>query len=147
MYLATQRLRTLVAACPNDVEIHRRLADVYRRAGNAVEAGRWGFVTAEVSAAELAAFERAHPSAWLRLRLLGWTAGPDGIPDPAAGQRLRDLLDRAVREGPPARYGGPLYQGHAPSERFPCLFIAGVVLVVAVLAAVGFYRIVRFVLF
>lgn len=146
-YLATQRLRTLIAAIPNDVEIYRCLADVYRRAGNPVEAGRWGFLTGEVTPEELVAFERAHPSAWVRLRLLRWSARPDLLPDPAARQRLEALAERAVREGPPARYGGPLYDGHAPSERFPCVFIASVVLVVAVLAAIGFYRIVRFVLY
>jgi hypothetical protein len=60
-HLALQRLATLGATYPDDLTIRARRAEVYRRVGNWVEAGRWGFLTEDVTEAEIAAFERAHP--------------------------------------------------------------------------------------
>jgi hypothetical protein len=136
---AARRLRALLAATPHNVDVYRRLAAVYRQAGNLAEAGRWGFVTAEVTPEELAAFERAHPSPWLRLRLLNWTVRPRRVPDRAARKRLRALRASARRAGPPESYGGPWHTGPRYA-RFTCGFVAVVLLVFTVLATVGLAR-------
>jgi hypothetical protein len=84
-YLAIQRLRTLAAVDPADLEVHRMLAAVYRQTGNPVEAGRWAFLTDDLRPDELAAFERANPDPWLRLRLVDWPADPATLPDAMPG--------------------------------------------------------------
>lgn len=147
-HVATQRLRSLVAAFPGDVEIHRHLADVYRRSGNLVEAGRWGFVTAEVTAEELAAFERAHPSPWVRLRLICWGEELSAPPHAAAAERLIALRAQAAQAGPPEHYVGPIGDTKQPStDRFPCLFIAIVLFVLGLVAAIAAYQLAHFILY
>jgi hypothetical protein len=149
-YTATQRLRTLLAVQPNDLELRDRLATVYRQTGNLVEAGRWGFVTSQLSQAELVAFERANPDPWLRLRLLRWEGDGSDLPDQAARARLRELAAAAERAGPPSTYGGPL---SSPRQRgrltdnatIPCLFVVVVLGVLGLLAAIGVIRIITWV--
>ncbi|HLV59650.1 MAG TPA: DUF6584 family protein [Natronosporangium sp.] len=144
-YPATQRLRTLIAIDPHDLELRDMLAEVYRQTGNLAEAGRWGFLTANVAPEELAAFERANPDPWLRLRMLRWTGDEADLPTEAARTRLRALVEAAARSGPPALYRGPLSPAQRPrpwlkDAGLPCLFVVVTLAVAAVLAGIGVVR-------
>jgi tetratricopeptide (TPR) repeat protein len=144
-YLAIQRLRTLLAVNPNDVEVYRLLASVYRQTGNLVEAGRWAFLTEDLREEELAAFERAHPSPWLRLRLLRWSGEVDGLPEPARG-RLRALVQAAEQAGRPDSYRGPMFPRQVRGSTIPCVFVVLVLLIFGTLAGIGLFQAVRFIL-
>jgi hypothetical protein len=142
-HLARQRLRTLLAIDPDDLEVRELLAGVYRQTGNLVEAGRWAYLSPQLRAEELTAFERAHPSPWLRLRLLRFTGDLADLP-PAARHRLRALRAEAERVGPPPVWQRP--PAEAPQRRgtaFPCLFVAVTMAVLGALVAIGIYRIVH----
>lgn len=146
-HTATQRLRTLLAIQPDDLELRDRLAAVYRQTGNLTEAGRWGFLTNNLSQAELVAFERANPDPWLRLRMLRWDGDESTIPDTAARVRLRELVAAAELAGPPTDYGGPLGPIRQPGRftdnaTIPCLFVLVVLGVLGVLATIGVIRII-----
>jgi hypothetical protein len=150
-YSATQRLRTLIAIHPDDLELRQRLATVYRQTGNLVEAGRWAFFSNDLSHAELVAFERANPDPWLRLRMLRWEGAEADLPDEPARARLRQLATAAAQAGPPSTYGGPL--GGSSSRRrlagntaIPCLFVLVVLGVLGSLAAIGLVRILTWVI-
>lgn len=69
---AIQRLSSLVAAHPTDLDLRQRLAAVHRQVGNLVEAGRWGYLSPAAEPRETAAFERAYPVPAGRLRALRW---------------------------------------------------------------------------
>jgi hypothetical protein len=69
---AIQRLSSLVAVHPTDLELRRRLAALHRMVGNRIEAGRWDYLTPGANRTETAAFERAFPSAGPRLAALRW---------------------------------------------------------------------------
>lgn len=149
-YSATQRLRTLVAIQPDDLELREMLASVYRQTGNQVESGRWGFLSTDVSAAEIAAFERANPDPWLRLRMLRWSGDASALPTDAARERLRALTDAARRSGPPSTYRGPLSPDRQ-SRRWvrgtlPCLFVLVTLVGIGSLAAIGMIRAINWVL-
>jgi hypothetical protein len=149
-HTATQRLRTLVAIQPDDLELRNRLTAVYRQTGNLVEAGRWGFLTTQLSQAELVAFERANPDPWLRLRMLRWE-GDESVLPAEARKRLRELVVAAERAGPPSTYTGPLgppRQRHRFTDNatVPCLFVLLVLGVLGILAAIGIVRIITWVI-
>jgi hypothetical protein len=139
-YLATQRLRTLVASHPDDLEIYRLLAAVYRQTGNLAEAGRWGFLTDEVRPDELAAFARVHADPWSRVRLLRWTGDPATLAGPIQ-RRLGDLLAEAEGSGPPEIWVGS-YRAPAKTQGslVPCLYTAIALGIVIVLAGIGAIR-------
>ncbi len=69
---AIQRLSSLVAAHPTDLDLRQRLAAVHRQVGNLVEAGRWSYLSSAADPQETTAFERAYPVPALRLRVLRW---------------------------------------------------------------------------
>jgi hypothetical protein len=140
-YLATRRLRTYLATEPNNLEVRELLAQIYRHSGNLVEAGRWGYLSAEVPPGELAAFERANPSPWLRLRLLLFSADPAILSAPAR-DRLRVLTLQAERAGPPPIWRGPVEPDdpRPPGNTLPCLFVAIVLVVFSALVGIGVYR-------
>jgi hypothetical protein len=144
-YLATQRLRTLLAVDPNDLEVYQLLASVYRQTGNLVEAGRWAFLTNDLRPEELAAFERAHSSAWLRLRMLRWSGDPERLPSEEARNRLVELVANADAEGPPDRYRSPADRTRSRIA-LPCLFVFVVLAVLGSLAGLGVYRVVGWLL-
>lgn len=145
-HLARQRLRTLLATDPDDLEVRELLADVHRHAGNLVEAGRWAYFSAQLRPAELIAFERAHPSPWLRLRLLRFT-GDEADLTPAARERLRALNRQAALAGPPPDWRDAQQPDAQPrGAGFPCLFVAVALLVIGVLVAIGVYRVVQWVI-
>lgn len=138
-FSATQRLRTLLAVDPDDLEVRRLLAGVYRQTGNLVEAGRWSFLTDDVRDEELAAFARSHASPWLRLRLLMWSGEQDALPD-GARRRLMSLVDEAEQSGPPARWVGSYRPPEPRGTTIPCLFVTVVLVLFLGLAAVGTVR-------
>ena len=143
-YVAIRRLRTYLANDPDNLEVRRVLAAIYRRTGNQVEAGRWGFLSAEVTPAELTAFERANPSPFLRLRLLHYSADPHRLP-PAAQDRLRVLALQAERVGPPPEWDRddePVPPQAQRRSTVPCLFVVIALTVFAALATLGVYRVV-----
>jgi len=141
--VAVRRLRAYLAGDPDNIEVRRVLAAIYRQTGNVVEAGRWGFLTTDARPAELAAFERANPSPFLRLQLLHFSADPGGLPA-AARDRLRVLALQAERVGPPPDWRGydePI-KPKRRSNRVPCLFVLVALTVFAALAALGIYQVV-----
>lgn len=142
-YRATHRLRTYLANDPNHLEIRELLAEVYRQTGNLVEAGRWSYLSDELRPEELAAFEHANPSPWLRLRLLHFSADPAILPA-AAQDRLRVLTVQAERLGPPPIWRGPVEPDDVPlppsGTAVPCLFVAIVLVVFGALVGIGLYR-------
>lgn len=142
-YTATQRLRTLVAIHPDDLELRDMLATVYRQTGNLAEAGRWAFLGTDISPEEVLAFERANPDPWLRLRMLRWSGDSATLPTESARARLAALTEAATRAGPPSAYQGPLSPRRRRFVRgsaVPCLFVVVTMLVLGVLAAVGLLR-------
>jgi hypothetical protein len=138
---ATQRLRTFLANQPDDLEIRRALATIYRRTGNLAEAGRWSYLTDDLRPEEMAAFERANPSPWLQLRLLQFTADPQLLCG-AARARLMSLAEQAQRVGPPDIWSGPasLERPARRGNTVPCLFVIVALTVFAVLTVIGVYR-------
>jgi hypothetical protein len=140
-HVAIQRLRTLVAIDPDDLEVRATLASVYRLTGNLVEAGRWSFLAAEVVPEEIAAFERANPTPWLRMRMLRYADDPRRLPRPAR-ERLLALQEQARRTGPPAIWTGPSSVDFEPRRgiTIPCLFVAVALAAFAALTAIGLYR-------
>lgn len=75
---AKQRLHSLIAAHPTDLDLRRQLADVYRQTGDLVEAGRWSYLDEAADPFELLAFERSYPSPAGRRAALRWPA--DALP-------------------------------------------------------------------
>ncbi len=144
-HLAVRRLRSLLADDPNDLDVRRMLAAVYRRTGNLVEAGRWAYLTGDVRPDELAAFSRAHTSPWLRLRLLRWSGSIQDLPDEGARNRLHALVVAAEQYGPPRR---PYTAAHPPAppvqrekrSRIPCVYVSVVLIVFGVLVFIGILR-------
>jgi hypothetical protein len=140
-HIATQRLRAFLAEHPDDLEMRCVLGQIYRDSGNLVEAGRWWFLSDGIRPEELAAFERAIASPWLRLRLLRFGADPDTL-EASARERLLALIRDAERFGPP-----PIWKGPPPEYRHnraitvPCLFVLLALTVIALLAAIGVYRV------
>jgi hypothetical protein len=102
-HAAIQRLSSLVAAYPTDLDLRRRLAAVHRRVGNTVQAGRWDYLTIGANATDTSAFERAFPSAAARLREVRWPHRANAAATSYARSRLTRLVAAAQAEQPPAR--------------------------------------------
>lgn len=144
---AMQRLATLVANFPEDFSIRARRAALNRQIGNHAEAGRWGFLTEEVTDPEIAAFERACPLAWDRLKCLKVYGDPADELGPQAHQRWTRLIAQAEQEasGPVVwTKDGP--RPHDPEslrDALPCLVAAVCGLAVLALATVGLVTVIR----
>jgi hypothetical protein len=137
---AIARLRGMLAANPSNMRARAVLADVYRRLGNPAEAGRWAFLNDTITDRELAAFTRAHPSPWLRLRLLRYPDPPATLASPRARERLAALVEAAERAGPPDRYRGPMVGPRPPYARtLPCAFVVAVALITLAVLATGLW--------
>jgi uncharacterized protein DUF6584 len=104
---AIQRLSSLVAAYPNDLDLRRRLAAVHRRVGNQIQAGRWDYLTIGADRRDTGAFERAFPSAVARLREVRWPHRAGQAATAYARQRLAKLMAAAAAEQPSRRPAGP----------------------------------------
>ncbi len=98
---AIQRLSSLVAAHPTDLDLRRRLSGAQRMVGNLMEAGRWGYLHTDADPAETAAFERAYPAPAHRLRELRWPPGGHAATDFARARLAALGADRAT--GPAIR--------------------------------------------
>ncbi|MEU8165427.1 DUF6584 family protein [Micromonospora sp. NPDC049004] len=147
---AMQRLASLTAAHPDDLELRSRRAALYRQVGNVAEAGRWGFLTEDADAPEIVAFERAYPGAWSRLRALRVVADPTDRLGPVAGARLAHLVAQAEREGPaPVVWTdlGPR-SGEPDSwhDALGCLVTTVIGLVLVALTVVGLFTVLRWAL-
>lgn len=99
---AIQRLSSLVAEYPNDLDLRRRLAAVHRRVGNRIQAGRWDYLTIGADARDTRAFERAFPSAVARLREVRWPYRASEAATAYARRRLAKLIAAAEQERPGA---------------------------------------------
>ncbi|WP_433796343.1 DUF6584 family protein [Actinoplanes sp. CA-252034] len=114
---AIQRLGSLLADHPQDLEVRARLADVCRRAGDVPEAGRWGFLTEDAEPHEIAAFARKNRSATDRLSLLRLHGeDPRGL-GPLAGPRYADLAARAAAETRLPAVRAPAHDARPPVHR------------------------------
>ncbi|MBO0868481.1 MAG: hypothetical protein J2P15_07940 [Micromonosporaceae bacterium] len=140
---AIQRLSSLVAAHPTDLDLRLRLAAAHRLVGDAVEAGRWSYLDADADPAETRAFERAYPSAGQRLRRLRW---PDREGHPAtdfARARLTGLIAAGRAGSGDRRRLAPalLAPVRLPAVGTPALWLVGVPLVaLAIIGAVTLLR-------
>ncbi|MEU8217772.1 DUF6584 family protein [Micromonospora taraxaci] len=146
---AMQRLASLTAAYPDDLELRARRAALYRQVGNVVEAGRWGFLTEDASVEEVAAFERSYPNAWQRLRVLTVTADPSGRLGPVASGRLARLVEQAEQGGAGVTWTevGPRPGGPSSwRDELGCLVAAVVGLVLVALTVLGLVTAIRWVL-
>jgi hypothetical protein len=90
---AKQRLHSLISAHPNDLDLRRQLAEVYRQTGDLVEAGRWSYLDETADPMEILAFERAYPSPASRRAAMRW---------PAETLAPTDWVRRKLAELPPA---------------------------------------------
>lgn len=95
---AIQRLSSLVAAHPTDLDLRRRLAAVHRRVGNRIQAGRWDYLTIGADSSDTTAFERAFPSANARLRAVRWPYRANAAATSYARGRLTKLVTAAEAE-------------------------------------------------
>jgi hypothetical protein len=95
---AIQRLSSLVAAHPTDLELRWRLARLHRMVGNRIEAGRWDYLTPGADGEELAAFERAFPWPSRRLAALRWPYRASLAATGYARARLEALIRAATGE-------------------------------------------------
>ncbi|GAB3829011.1 DUF6584 family protein [Dactylosporangium cerinum] len=148
---AMQRLASLTAAYPDDLDLRAERAALYRQVGNLVEAGRWGFLTEDATETEIAAFEKANPGAWMRLLVLRVNTDPTDKLAPVASARLARLIERASQDGP-----APVAWTEAgrPRPQFPgswrdellCLLAAVVGLIVVTLAVLGLITVIRWAL-
>ncbi|BCJ71221.1 hypothetical protein CS0771_07650 [Catellatospora sp. IY07-71] len=138
---AMQRLASLTAAYPDDLELRARRAALYRQLGNWVEAGRWGFLTEDATPEEIAAFEKAHPGAWRRLLLLKVISDPSPEVGPLAGARLARLVEQAEEESTaPVSWTEVGPRPEAPAtwrDGLPCLLAGVMGLIMIGLAVLG----------
>lgn len=94
--MARRRLRSLILAKPQDLLVRERLADVYRRQGDTVQAGRWSYLSESRRPEEVAAFERAFGDDPVRLMwALRWTGSESDATTEYARHRLHDVRTRA----------------------------------------------------
>lgn len=133
---ALQRLASLTAAYPEDLEVRAKRAIVNRQIGNLTEAGRWGYLTEVVEPAEIVAFERAFPRSWNQLLALKLRGNPSSSLGPVARARLDELAERAAAEGPaPVAW---TEVGPRPTDKGHFLFFGcGVLLILGALAVFG----------
>lgn len=117
---AIQRLGSLVAAYPTDLDLRRRLAAVHRRVGNRIQAGRWDYLTIGADTDDTSAFERAFPSAAKRLREVRWPHRPTQAATAYARARLEQLFAAAEADcqtQPGATPGSRSAAGSSPRRR------------------------------
>lgn len=98
---AIQRLSSLVAIHPQDLDLRHRLAVVHRATGNRIEAGRWDYLTQDADPDEIQAFERAYPDAARRLAALRWQGPAKRAATEHARVRLDALVSAAAAQGAP----------------------------------------------
>ena len=146
---ARDRLEGLLVAYPDEIEVRRRLGDVYWRLQYPERAGRhWYLFESDRPEMELAkrAFEsRYGGDAWLMLNAIGYHGGLDSLDGTYGNTVIRDLakragvtsgkLEAALRRRNPSEPVPPTPQSWQ-SKLFLSLALA-VVIAVLVLAVVG----------
>jgi len=95
--LACRRLEGLVTSFPERLDLREQLAEVCRRRGDRVQAGRWSYLAERRDPAEVAAFERSARRPVRRMRALAWVTDPETAATAVARERLTELRDRARR--------------------------------------------------
>jgi hypothetical protein len=141
---AIQRLSSLVAVHPTDLELRRRLAAVHRQVGNQIEAGRWAYLDATADPAEITAFERAFPSPTRRLDALRWRSPARFAATEYARQKLEALsASAAAMAGSHIPANAERLRRAGPLGVF-ALLVVGVL--VAALAVVGVVTVVQWML-
>jgi predicted Zn-dependent protease len=99
---ARQRLRSLVDAFPQRLDLRVRLADVYRAMGQPVQAGRWRYLSPprdKTDEAEIDAFARAHDGrAGVMAGEIGYRGRIDQVANAYARASLQELRDQALRQ-------------------------------------------------
>lgn len=132
--LARQRLRGLVGALPQRLDLREQLAELYRADGDLAQAGRYSYLAEQRDPAEVAAFERAYQEDPVRMmKALGWR-GPeaDAATETARG-RLRALRSRAEAQlGVPVDWEMPRHGPPAGSTRGDRIVEAGCTLIAIV---------------
>ncbi|WP_162908103.1 DUF6584 family protein [Allorhizocola rhizosphaerae] len=130
---AKQRLHSLIAAHPTDLDLRRQLAEVYRQTGDLVEAGRWSYLDEAADPVEILAFERAYPSPAGRRAALRW---------PANALPPTDFVRRRLAELPPPRTIAAQAQRMRLSIRLNWMRLSAAA-VLCGLAAIGLYAVVE----
>ncbi len=130
---AKQRLHSLIAAHPTDLDLRRQLAEVYRQTGDLVEAGRWSYLDESADPVEILAFERAYPSPSGRRAALRW---------PAKALPPTDFSRRRLAELPPPRSIAAQAQRMRLSIRLNWARLSAAA-VLCGLAAIGLYAVVE----
>lgn len=113
---ARQRLKSLVGAYPQRLDVRERLAELYRLDGDVAQAGRWGYLGDNRTRAEVEAFEKAYREDPVRMmRAVGWRGPEEAAETDLARQRLRALRARAEAEfGVPVDWELPRHEPEAP---------------------------------
>jgi hypothetical protein len=142
---AIQRLHTLIADHPSDLDLRRQLAAVYRSTGNLVEAGRWSYLDENADSGELTAFEQAFPPA-RRRAALRW---PEQALPPTefVRERLSALpSEQNAAARPPAHR--PAFRPGQPRRTWPAMTRPrlAAATVVGALALVGVYAVLEWAL-
>ncbi|WP_369137634.1 DUF6584 family protein [Modestobacter versicolor] len=138
---ARQRLRGLVEAFPERLDLRDRLAETYRWTGDPAQAGRWAYLGGSAAPAEVTAFEALYPHPDRRLTALRWPGGEPA--DPVGRQRLHDLRvhsaaladGSAVWSGPEPRVVPAPTSASDVFATVGCLALVGLALVLMVLGA------------
>ncbi len=110
---ARRRLRDLLGETPQRLDVRERLAEVYRLQGHPEQAGRWGFLSPDVTPAEVIAFRKAFQGDPIQIMAaLAWRGSEDDAATALARDRLRVV--RAEAEGAAGRrlsWEAPLHGG------------------------------------
>ena len=140
--MARTRLRSLVAAFPQRLDLRERLAHAYRLEGDKAQAGRWSFLAEDRDPAELAAFGKAYRRDAVRVMgALGWRGDEDDAATPTARDRLREIRARAEEQAQRPLEWAEVPSGVATDESplavVGCALVALALLVVFVVGAVS----------
>ncbi|WP_448631048.1 DUF6584 family protein [Cellulomonas soli] len=94
--MARTRLTSLLQSRPRELEARDRLAELHRRGGDRVEAGRWSYLSDDRDPEEVAAFERACRRNPVRImRALRWRGSEEAATTEVARTRLIEVRARA----------------------------------------------------
>ncbi|MDM7832569.1 DUF6584 family protein [Cellulomonas edaphi] len=138
---ARVRLRDLVREQPRRLDLRARLADVYRREGNAAQAGRWSYLKESRVSAEDRAFERLFQDDPVQIMAaLRWRGSEDDASDPDARARLAEVRARAqALAGRRLTWEDPLRRDAFKPADLGCLVVIVLALGLATAGAVAIF--------
>ncbi len=138
---ARQRLAGLVGTYPTRLDLRDKLAAVYRLLGNAVQAGRWSYLSEVRDDVEVLAFHHAYKTPVARLTAMNWTGGEGAAETETARTRLMALHQAATEQ----IQDELVVAEQEPSRSWiACALIALGLAVLAVLIVTGAITVVRF---